>query len=51
MYYSLSTQPVCTMCALHLLSFAVQVDEQALDAIETTFKQFSSFLDLLHEKG
>lgn len=30
---------------------AVLVDEQALDTIESTFRQFSTFLDLLHSKG
>ena len=26
-------------------------DEEALDAIESTFKQFNTFLDLMQEKG
>ena len=45
-------------CPVHLamLNFFSNVtlglnDEEALDAIESTFKQFNTFLDLMQEKG
>ena len=36
------------ICAVKLCSLG---DEQMLEAVEATFKQFSAFLDLLHDKG
>lgn len=33
----------------HLISLLG--DDQMLEAVEATFKQFSAFLDLLHDKG
>lgn len=33
------------------LLFHFEGDEQMLEAVEATFKQFSAFLDLLHDKG
>ena len=31
--------------------FYVSGDDHMLEAVEATFKQFSTFLDLLHDKG
>ena len=45
-----------TIVHLDMLKFFSNVtlglnDEEALDAIESTFKQFNTFLDLMQEKG